>query len=56
MRTQASHGSLARSARWVCGHRRPVITGWLAAILVAIAAAHATGTRYANNLALPEGS
>ena len=53
MRIQASQGSLARWARGVRAHRWLVVAGWLAAVLVAMAAAHSAGTRYANNLALP---
>jgi RND superfamily putative drug exporter len=34
-------------------HPRLVIGGWLAAVIVAMAAAHAAGTRYGNNLSLP---
>ena len=53
MNLEIRQGSLARWARWVRTHRRLVIVGWLAAVLVAMAAAHSAGTRYANNLSLP---
>ncbi|MBV9414323.1 MAG: hypothetical protein JO363_05040, partial [Solirubrobacterales bacterium] len=46
------HGSLARWAGWMRAHRRLVLGGWTIAVIVAMAAAHSAGTRYANNLSL----
>jgi putative drug exporter of the RND superfamily len=46
-------GLVARIARWAMGHRRLVIAGWLAALLVVMAASHRVGAHYVNNLSLP---
>jgi len=53
MNLNSSHGSLARWARWTRAHRRLVIMVWVAAVLVAMFAAHSAGSRYVNNLSLP---
>jgi len=47
-----TQGTLTRLARWVRVHRRLVIAGWIAAVVVAMAAAHSAGTRNDNNLSL----
>ena len=52
MSLQSPPGYLVRWVHWVRAHRRIVIAGWLAAVLIAMAAAHSAGTRYANNLSL----
>ncbi|MBV9193382.1 MAG: MMPL family transporter [Solirubrobacterales bacterium] len=53
MSPAARQGYLVQWGGWVRGHRRLVIAAWLAAVFVAMAAAHSAGTRYANNLSLP---
>jgi RND superfamily putative drug exporter len=44
---------IARIAAWVVAHRRRVTLGWIALLVVAMAASHAAKPRYVNNLALP---
>jgi putative drug exporter of the RND superfamily len=46
-------GAVARVSLWVRAHRRLVIVGWVALLVVAMAASQAAGTRYVNNLSLP---
>ena len=44
---------LARVARFSISHRRAVLLGWTAALVVAIVLSGAVGTRYASNFSLP---
>jgi RND superfamily putative drug exporter len=45
-------GALGRLARWSNGHRRLVIGGWIALLLVAMAASHKAGTHFVNSNSL----
>jgi RND superfamily putative drug exporter len=49
---QSTPGAVARLARWSVAHRKTVLFGWLAALILAMAASHAVGSRYVNNLSL----
>src|SRR4051794_32251534 len=44
---------IARTAAWVVAHRGRVTVGWIALLVVAMAASHAAKPHYVNNLALP---
>src|SRR3954447_24656424 len=49
----ANRSVMARLAAWVVAHRRRVTVGWIALLVVAMAASHAAKPHYVNNLALP---
>ena len=51
--TRPRPGAVARLAGWAIAHRRVVITAWLVAFIAAMAASHAAGARYVNNLSFP---
>jgi putative drug exporter of the RND superfamily len=46
-------GVVARTAAWTVAHPKRVIFGWVLVLIVAMAASHAAGTKYVNNLSLP---
>jgi RND superfamily putative drug exporter len=48
----ATGGPLARVARWASRHRRTVMLGWIAVLVIATGAASAIGTDYASNFSL----
>jgi RND superfamily putative drug exporter len=50
---QDAGGVVVRAVRWVLAHRRRVVVGWVALLVVAMAASHAAKPHYVNNLALP---
>jgi RND superfamily putative drug exporter len=52
-KAQDAGGVVVRAVRWVLAHRRRVVVGWVALLVVAMAAAHAAKPHYVNNLALP---
>src|SRR5919204_512228 len=45
-------GIVARVARWATQHRRTVVIGWIALLVVTLAISGAVGTRYSNNFSL----
>jgi RND superfamily putative drug exporter len=46
-------GTVARIARWSSKHRRTVILGWVALLVVTLGISGAIGTKYSNNFSLP---
>jgi putative drug exporter of the RND superfamily len=45
-------GPLARLARWASHHRRAVVLGWIAVLVIAMGVSSAVGTDYTNNFSL----
>ena len=45
-------GVVARVARWSAQHRRTVIIGWVALLVVTLGISGALGTKYSNNFSL----
>ena len=48
----ATGGPLARVARWASQHRRTVVLGWIAVLVIAMGISSAVGTNYTNNFSL----
>jgi putative drug exporter of the RND superfamily len=46
-------GAVARTAAWAVAHPKRVIFGWVLVLILAMAASHAAGAKYVNNLSLP---
>jgi putative drug exporter of the RND superfamily len=46
-------GAVARTAAWTVAHPKRVVFGWVLLLILAMAASHAAGAKYVNNLSLP---
>jgi putative drug exporter of the RND superfamily len=46
-------GAVARTAAWAVAHPKRVAFGWVLVLILAMAASHAAGAKYVNNLSLP---
>jgi RND superfamily putative drug exporter len=46
-------GAVARTAAWTVAHPKRVVFGWVLVLILAMAASHAAGAKYVNNLSLP---
>jgi len=44
---------VARTAAWTVAHPKRVVFGWVLVLILAMAASHAAGAKYVNNLSLP---
>jgi putative drug exporter of the RND superfamily len=51
--TSGTPGVVARTARYATRHPRLIVAGWVFALVVAMGASHAAGTKFVNNLSLP---
>jgi RND superfamily putative drug exporter len=47
-----NRGAVARVARWAAEHRRAVVLGWIATLVVTLGLSSALGTKYSNNFSL----